>query len=70
MIASAVVLFTSCEKDDAPKVNAIVKASSGDSAGVVTKMNEFRLLAGDPVNTAPGVTLQNMPGLIILLPLA
>lgn len=33
----------------------MVKAA-GDSAGIVAKLNEFRLLAGDPLNNAPGAT--------------
>ncbi|HEX2608255.1 MAG TPA: hypothetical protein VHK91_12790 [Flavisolibacter sp.] len=30
--------------------------ASGDSAAIVSKINEFRLLAGNPLNTAPGAT--------------
>jgi len=57
-----VMLFgsmTSCNKTNntnVSNVNAIVKSSAGDSAAVVTKINEFRLLSGDPLNTAPGST--------------
>jgi hypothetical protein len=56
------ILFFSCDKDDdnytpqpeAPK--ATVLKAAGDSAGIVAKLNEFRLLAGDPLNNAPGPT--------------
>lgn len=63
VIASAIVLFTSCKKSNTtyggvnntpPPINSIVKISSGDSLAVVPKINEFRLLAGDPLNSAPG----------------
>jgi hypothetical protein len=62
VISSAVLLFAGCKKYGTTNgggyppvtVNSVVKASSGDSIGVVTKINEFRLLAGDPLNTAPG----------------
>ena len=68
MIASAIVLFTSCKKDDTAGmqasnghggpigVNAIVKSASGDSSSIVTEISGFRLLAGDPLNTTPNVT--------------
>ena len=62
MISSTVLLFAGCKKDYTANnvayppvtVNSIVEASSGDSIGVVSKINDFRELAGDPVNTAPG----------------
>jgi len=64
MISSAVLLFAGCTKDRTANnsgypqppvtVNSVVEASSGDSLGVVSKINDFRELAGDPVNTAPG----------------
>ena len=62
MISSAVLLFAGCTKDKTANnsvyppvtVNSVVEASSGDSIGVVSKINDFRALAGDPVNTAPG----------------
>jgi hypothetical protein len=62
MISSAVLLFAGCTKDKTTNnsgyppvtVNSVVEASSGDSIGVVSKINDFRELAGDPVNTAPG----------------
>ncbi len=65
VISSAVLLFASCKKDNTykgnsapppPTINSVVKTSSGDSLEVVAKINEFRQLAGDPVNTAPGAT--------------
>lgn len=60
--AAAALLITGCDKDDdyepntphQPSVNAKVISSSGDSAGILQKLNEFRALAGDPVNGAPG----------------
>ena len=63
ILATALVILASCKKDNQPnnggenpppEVNAVVKASSGDSLGVVGKINEFRTLLGDPLNTAPG----------------
>ena len=64
IISSAVLLFAGCTKDKTANnsgypqppvtVNSVVEASSGDSLGVVLKINDFRELAGDPVNTAPG----------------
>jgi hypothetical protein len=57
------IFFVSCDKDDnddytqqPPPVNSIVVKAAGDSAGIVAKLNEFRALAGDPVNNAPGAT--------------
>ncbi len=57
------VFVTSCKKDDdtpyvnpQPTINKVVVSVSGDSAGIVTKLNEFRTLAGDVLNTAPGAT--------------
>ncbi len=63
-IVTAAAFFTSCKKNDGygnqPKpttnVNAVVKSAAGDSAAIVAKLNEFRVLAGDPLNTAPGAT--------------
>ncbi len=57
-------IFISCKKNGggygdkppAPNVNAIVKLAAGDSTAIVTKLNEFRALAGDPLNTVPGAT--------------
>jgi hypothetical protein len=57
------IIFTSCDKDDddtySPQplpVDATIVKAAGDSAGILTKLNEFRALAGDPLNNAPGVT--------------
>ena len=63
-IAAAAVLMVGCSKDDnkyetpqpGPIVNAVIVEGAGDSATVVVKVNQFRLLAGDPLNNAPGVT--------------
>ena len=63
IFASTLIIFASCKKDNPPndggqppppQINAIVKMSSGDSLGVVGRINDFRTLLGDPVNTAPG----------------
>jgi hypothetical protein len=55
------ILFISCDKDDddtySPQpnpVNATIIKAAGDSAGIIDKLNEFRALAGAPVNNAPG----------------
>ncbi|RYG53201.1 MAG: hypothetical protein EOO01_04960 [Chitinophagaceae bacterium] len=57
------VVFISCDKDDDDTyqqqplpINATVVKAAGDSAGILNKLNEFRALAGDPVNNAPGAT--------------
>lgn len=57
------VFFVSCDKDDddnytpqPPAIKATIVKAAGDSVGIVAKLNEFRLLAGDPVNNAPGAT--------------
>lgn len=59
-LAAVAAILTSCKRDNSTtpvtNVNSIVKSSSGDSTGVVGKINEFRILAGDPLNTAPGAT--------------
>lgn len=60
----AAILITGCKKDSyyndgakpAPAVKSVVRSVAGDSAGILGKLNEFRLLAGDPLNTAPGVS--------------
>jgi hypothetical protein len=65
--AAAIIVAASCKKDNddynnggsnppAPNVNAVVVSVAGDSAGIVQKLNEFRLLSGDPVNGTPGAT--------------
>lgn len=55
------IFFVSCDKDDdidytpqPPAIKATVIKAAGDSVGIVPKLNEFRALAGDPVNNAPG----------------
>lgn len=57
------IFFVSCDKDDddnytpqPPAIKATVIKAAGDSAGIVAKLNEFRVLAGDPLNNAPGAT--------------
>lgn len=61
LVTIALAFIVSCSKDDdytpaPPSINSIILSSAGDSAGIVPKLNEFRLLAGDPVNNAPGAT--------------
>jgi len=65
IMMSAAAVLASCKKGDYhnggydkpdPKVNSVVVSAAGDSAGIVTKLNELRLLLGDPVNVAPGAT--------------
>jgi len=63
VIAALVTVFSSCSKDDdfnggipEPTINKVVFSAAGDSAAIVAKLNEFRFLAGDPLNTAPGAT--------------
>ncbi len=55
------IVFVSCDKDDdddytpqPPAIKATVIKAAGDSVGIVPKLNEFRVLAGDPLNNAPG----------------
>ncbi len=55
------IVFVSCDKDDdnytpAPVIQVTVIKASGDSSAIVAKLNEFRILAGDPLNNAPGAT--------------
>ena len=64
VIAATVTVFANCSKDNksnpvaipAPVINKVVFSAAGDSAAIVTKLNEFRLSAGDPLNSAPGAT--------------
>ena len=62
-MAALVVAFLSCSKNkdfndgiSEPTINKVVFSAAGDSAAIVAKLNEFRLFAGDPLNTAPGAT--------------
>lgn len=63
VIAALITVFSSCSKNNdfnggipEPTINKVVFSAAGDSAAIVAKLNEFRLLAGDPLNTAPGAT--------------
>ena len=63
VIAALVTAFSSCSKDNdfnggipEPTINKVVFSAAGDSAAIVAKLNEFRVFAGDPLNTAPGAT--------------
>jgi hypothetical protein len=58
------VLFIACSKNDdkdggtpPANVQSVQLTASGDSLAVVTRINEFRLLTGDPLNAAPGATI-------------
>jgi hypothetical protein len=58
LLASAAVV-TSCDKDDdetytPPQVNANVISVAGDSAGIVSKLEELRNMLGSVLNSAPG----------------
>lgn len=51
----------SCEKDNdnyetPPQTKITVFKAAGDSAAIITDINKFRTLLGDPVNNTPGVT--------------
>lgn len=61
LTAVAAIVITSCSKDDdyipaPPAINSVVISAAGDSAGIVPKLDQFRILAGDPVNNATGAT--------------
>ena len=67
IIMAATAILASCKKDNNnggygdhgnpdPNVKSVVVSAVGDSAGIVTKLNELRSLLGDPLNVAPGVT--------------
>lgn len=53
----------SCDKEnndhyEVPQtIKSTVITSAGDSAAIVTQLNNFRTLIGDPVNNAPGATV-------------
>lgn len=57
------LMQTSCDKDNKdpyeapPKVKVTVIQSAGDSATIITQINNFRTLIGDPVNNTPGATV-------------
>jgi len=60
-ILTGIAFIISCKKNsdyggNPPYVKALVLLAAGDSAAIVPKLNEFRALAGDPLNTAPGAT--------------
>jgi hypothetical protein len=61
-IAAILTLVVSCSKNDnnnyvqPPVVNKVLITAAGDSAGIVPKLDEFRALAGGPVNNVPGAT--------------
>ncbi len=62
VMAAVVAALAGCSKKDGsnsnmpPVINKVVISVAGDSAGIVAKLNEFRALAGDSLNTAPGAT--------------
>ncbi len=58
-LAVATVMVISCSKNESASgqqlpVNKTVISTAGDSGSIVAKLNEFRALAGDPLNNAPG----------------
>jgi hypothetical protein len=63
---AATLLIASCSKDDdydngggtpiPPDIKSTVFSAAGDSLGIVGKINEFRAVLGDPLNTTPGQT--------------
>ncbi|TMI74133.1 MAG: hypothetical protein E6H09_04210 [Bacteroidetes bacterium] len=61
-IAGTIIILASCSKDDnngnnpVVNINKTVISAAGDNATVLAKLNEFRALAGDPLNSAPGAT--------------
>jgi hypothetical protein len=52
------ILITGCDKDNDSEagIQPIVAKASGDSAAIITSINQFRAVLGDPLNTAPGAT--------------
>lgn len=69
LMAASVVVFASCSKnynppgdgyhpnpDPQPQIKKTVVTAYGDSAGIVDKLIEFRALAGNTLNSTPGVT--------------
>jgi hypothetical protein len=56
----AAALFTSCNKEDntaqLPTVESTIFSVAGDSASIVSKLNDFRNTIGATLNSAPGVT--------------
>jgi hypothetical protein len=62
LIAASVAAFAGCSKDPdpygnpIPTVNKVVISAAGDSTAIVAKLEDFRLLAGNPLNIAPGAT--------------
>jgi hypothetical protein len=61
-----VTALLSCSKNNdfngnnpEPPINKVVFSAAGDSAAIVAKLNEFRLFAGDPLNTAPGANYRS-----------
>lgn len=63
-ILLAATIFSSCDKNDddnynnpaPPAIESTVLKASGNKDDVQAKLNEFRALIGDSVNTAPGKT--------------
>lgn len=53
VLASVLLLMMSCEKDDEKKDHVVVITATGD---ITQKVNAFRQLLGEPLNTTPGQT--------------
>jgi hypothetical protein len=63
---AAALTLASCDKDDdydngggtppPPPIKSTVFTAAGDSLGIVGKINEFRAVLGDPLNSTPNQT--------------
>jgi hypothetical protein len=63
LLAASAIMISSCSKEKysspepiPPTVNAQVTSATGDEIAITTKLDAFRLLLGDPLNTVPGAT--------------
>jgi hypothetical protein len=58
LLMAATAVITSCDKEDEtytpPQVTANVFSAASDSAGIASKLNEFRNALGATLNSAPG----------------
>lgn len=54
IMIAAIAILASCKKNHNGELKSVVVSAAGDSAGIVTKLNELRSLLGDPLNVAPG----------------
>lgn len=61
VITAVVTVLVSCSKNSGSTnpitpITKVVISTAGDSAGITVKLVQFRTLAGDPLNVAPGAT--------------